>query len=152
MTRFLLPLLLLIAAPAAAAADAREERAVLAAVQEFFAALGARDEARIMATVVPEGRITAQRLEGRTGQLNTRGWAEWAKTISAADQMLEERMHSPEVRVRGPIASVWTEYSFWRGGKFSHCGIDNFDMAKVDGRWKIVNVSYTVQTKGCPRR
>jgi hypothetical protein len=31
----------------------------------------------------------------------------------------------------GPLASVWAEYSFYAGEKFSHCGIDAFQLAQV---------------------
>lgn len=149
--RVCLCLLIALSAAPAAAAPADEKKAVLATVQEFFDALAAKDEKRLMATVVPEGRISAQRARDGKMQLRTQGWAEWAKSVAQAKETLEERMHDPEVRVSGSIASVWTYYTFRRNGAFSHCGIDNFDMAKLDGRWKIVNISYTVETEGCRR-
>ena len=146
----LLALLALAAPPTTA--SAHERRAVLTAVREFFDALAAKDEKRLMATVVPEGRISAQRNRDGKTQLRTQGWAEWAKSVAGAQEALEERMHDPQVRVSGSIASVWTYYTFRRNGAFSHCGFDNFDMAKLDGRWKIVNISYTVETEGCRRK
>ena len=136
----------------ASAAPVDERRALLATVQEFFDALAAKDEKRLMATVVPEGRISAQRTRDGKLQLRTQAWADWAKSLAEAKDSLEERMHDPKVRVSGSIASVWTYYTFRRNGTFSHCGIDNFDMAKIDGRWKIVNISYTAQTEGCRRK
>ena len=151
MRNLLLALLFLCSTPAAAA-ESDEKRAILAAVQEFFDALAAKDEARLMAAVVPEGRISAQRVKGGKAELHVDAWAEWAKSLAAAEVSLEERMHGPKVRVKGSIASVWTYYTFYRDGKFSHCGIDNFDMAKVDGRWRILNVSYTAETEGCRRK
>ena len=143
--------ILMMAAPATTA-PAQDRRAVLAAVQEFFDALGAKDEKRLMAAVVPEGRISAQRVRDGAMQLRTQGWSDWAKSVAHAKDTLEERMHDPQVRTSGSIASVWTYYTFYRNGAFSHCGIDNFDMAKLDGRWKIVNISYTVETQACRRK
>ncbi len=148
MRPFLVSILLLWASPAVAA-EAEEERAILGVVQEFFDALAAKDEARLMAGVVPEGRISAQRVKDGKTELKVDGWAEWAKFVGSAKPALKERMHGPEVRVKGNIASVWTYYTFYRNGAFSHCGIDNFDMAEVEGRWKILNISYTVETEGC---
>ena len=145
-------LALLVLATPASAATGDERRAVLAVVQEFFDALAAKDQNRLMATVVPEGRISVQRLRDGKTQLRTQGWADWANSLAQAKEKLEERMHNPKVRVSGSIASVWTYYTFHRNRAFSHCGIDNFDMAKLDGRWKIVNISYTVQTQGCRRK
>ena len=145
-------LTLLALATPATTAPANERRAVLAAVQEFFDALAAKDETRLMAVVVPEGRISAQRMRYGKTQLRTQGWSEWANSVAQAQDALEERMHDPQVRVSGSIASVWTYYTFRRNDAFSHCGFDNFDMAKLDGRWKIVNISYTVETEGCRRK
>ena len=143
-------LLALLALNAPASADpVKEKRAVLTVVQEFFDALAAKDENRLMATVVSEGRISAQRERDGKTQFRTQAWSDWAKSVARSQETLEERMHDPEVRVSGSIASVWTYYTFRRNGVFSHCGVDNFDMAKLDGRWKIVNISYTVETEGC---
>ena len=151
MRTLALALLILSAAPAAAA-PADDKRAVVAAVQEFFDALAAKDEARLMAGVVPEGTITASRTVDGKPRLRTQSWAEWAKSVAGANGALLERMYSPKVRVRGPIASLWAEYDFWRDGKFSHCGVDVVDLVKVDGRWKLLNVAYTFETEGCPKR
>jgi Putative lumazine-binding len=134
------------------ATDRDERREVLATVQRLFDALAARDQAAVMAEVLPEGRITSHRVRDGNLTLRTTGWSEWAASLSGVQETLEERMHDPKVRIRGSMASVWTEYSFRRGGAFSHCGIDLVDLAKVDGRWRILNLSYTAETEGCRRR
>lgn len=136
----------------AQASEADNKREVLAAVQGFFDALAAKDEGRLMAAVMPEGRISSQRTRDGVTRMRTLGWAEWAKSVAGAPDALEETMHGPKVRVKGTVASVWTYYTFRLNGKFSHCGIDVFDMAKLEGRWKIVNISYTSETEGCRKR
>jgi hypothetical protein len=152
MIRFLLPLLLLVAA-APAAADERSDRGeILAAVQGLFDALAARDARAIMALVVPEGTIAAHVAQGGVSRLRAQRWQEWANGLAEGSERLEERMHGPRVRIRGDMASVWTEYSFYRDGAFSHCGVDAFDMARIDGRWRILNLSFTMEREGCRRR
>ncbi len=151
MRMLALCLVALVSAPASAT-PVSEKRAVVTAVQEFFDALAAKDERRLLATVVPGGIISAQRIRDGKLVLHSQAWADWAKSVAASNEALEERMHRPKVRVKGTIASVWTYYTFYRNEAFSHCGIDNFDMAKVDGRWKILNISYTVETEGCQKK
>ncbi len=56
----------------------------------------------------------------------------------------------PTVLIRGSIAVVWGEYDFCIDGKFSHCGVDNIALAKVNGQWKIANFIWTVEREGCP--
>ena len=134
------------------AGQAPERRAVLATVQRFFDALAARDAAAVMREVVPEGRITSHSMRDGRVEVQTGAWSDWAAGLARSNERLEERMYAPNVRIRGSLATVWTEYSFRRNGAFSHCGVDLFDMAKVDGRWRIVNISFTVETERCRRR
>ena len=147
----LVALLLLIAVPAHAA-PADERREILAAAQQLFDALAARDPAAVMAVVVPEGTISGHVTRDGTTRFFAQRWQDWANGLREGGERLEERMHNPRIRIRGNMASVWTGYSFYRDGRFSHCGIDLFDMAKVDGRWRVLNLSFTVETEGCRRR
>jgi hypothetical protein len=148
----LLSLLLLFAATPAAADDRSDRREILGAVQGLFDALAARDPDAIMALVVPEGTIAAHVSRDGTSRLRAQRWQEWAASLRSGTERLEERMHRPRVRIRGNLASVWTEYSFYRDGAFSHCGVDLFDMARVEGRWLILNLSFTMEREGCRRR
>jgi hypothetical protein len=152
MIRILLALLLLSAAAPAGTRDADERRAVLAAAQQLFDALAARDPAAVMTAVVPEGTISGHVTRDGTTRFFADRWQDWADGLREGNERLEERMHDPRVRIRGNMASIWTEYSFYRDGRFSHCGVDLFDMAKVDGRWRVLNITFTVETEGCRRR
>jgi hypothetical protein len=63
----------------------------------------------------------------------------------------DERMRNPEVRISGKIAQVWTAYDFYREDKFSHCGIDSYDLILVDGEWKVLwSGDGGSQKTGCP--
>ena len=134
-------------------AGPREERRdVLAAVQRLFDGMAAHDQAVLMAAVIPEGRISGHRVRDGQVVVRTTGWPEWIQQVAGSTDRLDERMHDPEVRIRGSLATVWTYYTFHLNGAFSHCGIDLFDLARVDGRWRILNISYTVETEGCRGR
>ena len=150
MIRAFLAFFLIAGATPAAADERADRREILAAVQGLFDALAARDPAVVMALVVPEGTIAGH--GGRGGGMWAERWREWADGLREGSERLEERMHRPRVRIRGDMASVWTEYSFYRDGAFSHCGVDLFDMARVAGRWRILNLSFTIEREGCPRR
>ena len=152
MRAIVLAFLLLFAASPAQAAPGSEERAILRVVQQFFDALAARDSARVMATVVPEGTIAGHDLRGAAPEFFTQRWPAWADGLRNGTMTLREQMHAPRVRIRRTLASVWTDYSFFRDGAFSHCGVDLFDMAKVDGNWRILNLTFTMESRGCRRR
>jgi|GEM_PF-460870 len=148
----LLALILLFAATPAAADERSDRREILAAVQGLFDALAARDPQAAMALVVPEGTIAAHISRDGVSRLRAQRWQAWADGLTEGTERLEERMYGPRVRIRGNMASVWTYYTFYRDGAFSHCGIDLFDMARVDGRWLILNLSFTMEREGCRRR
>ena len=152
VARALFVFLLLLAATPAQAGERTEKAAVIAAVQAFFDALESREESRILASLVPEGSITGHGMRGGVQRSKTQSWRQWMEGIRGGKERLVERMHKPKVRVRGTMASLWTTYTFHIDGKFSHCGYDSFDLAKVDGRWKVVNLSFTAETEGCKRR
>ena len=149
---WLLAVLFTFGATPASAGPREERREVLATVQRLFDGMAARDQAALMAIVIPEGRITSHGLRDGNVVVRTGSWSDWAARIAGQNERLEERMYNPRVRIRGSLATVWTEYTLHRNGTFSHCGVDLFDMAKVDGRWRILNITFTVETEGCRRR
>jgi hypothetical protein len=56
-----------------------------------------------------------------------------------------ERMWHPTILLRADLAQVWAPYSFDIDGKRSHCGIDNFTMMRIGGKWVMTNASWTVE-------
>jgi hypothetical protein len=63
---------------------------------------------------------------------------------------MRERIWNPEVKVNGLIATLWAPYDFWLDGKYSHCGVDQFDFIKTEEGWKIAGGVYSVESKCAP--
>jgi hypothetical protein len=61
----------------------------------------------------------------------------------------DERIEFEEVKVDGPLASVWTPYQFFRGTTFSHCGVNSFQLTKEGKDWKIVYLIDTRRKDNC---
>ena len=130
-------------------AQGNEKDAVLAAVQQFFDAMAARDVAASERVLIPEGRFASFRTVDGKQMLRVRSNQDYLNSLPSGKEKLRERMWKPEVKIHGPIANVWTPYDFWIDGKFSHCGIDSFELVKVDGQWKIAGGTYTVEETSC---
>jgi hypothetical protein len=128
-----------------------DQAAVLAVVERLFAALTAKDKAALLAEVVAEGRATGTMREP-TPRVNSQTWPEFAEQISRAPVRLVERLVDPHVHVEGDIAMIWSRYEFEIDGRFSHCGRDHFDLVRMDGKWKVLNLTWTQRTEGCPGR
>jgi hypothetical protein len=61
----------------------------------------------------------------------------------------DEQITFDVVRVDGPMAMAWTPYKFYYKGKFSHCGVNSFQLVRFNGEWKIQYLIDTRRKAGC---
>lgn len=131
---------MLVFGPGAAAAQdpATDRAAVLAVVDSALAAITRGDPVGLTDLMLPE----ANTFSIRPDRYRARTRAEWrAGTI----QGVVERGFRPEVRISGPLASVWLPYDLYVDGKWSHCGIDAFLLSRTEGRWRIAGMAWSVE-------
>ena len=127
-------------------ADAQgDESQVIATVQEFFDSMSTKDTAAARQILVMDATYFSVR-EGDDGT-TIRGSTnrEYVERLATTDNDLQERMWDPQVMVHEGIAVVWAPYEFQVNGEFSHCGVDAFSLVRIDGRWKIAGIVYTVE-------
>jgi hypothetical protein len=60
-----------------------------------------------------------------------------------------EPIWNARIEVDGEFAQVWTPYAFYVGKNLSHCGVDAFQLIKVNGAWKIFYIVDTRHKEGC---
>ncbi|MDP3738981.1 MAG: hypothetical protein Q8R02_16425 [Hyphomonadaceae bacterium] len=127
-----------------------EEEAILKVVDEILLAIGNHDYAKQAEIFVGEGTTYFQRRTKATGDgpITRRMNSELSKP-SPQDDPFIERYWSPSVQVRGGIAQVWAPYELRDNGQVVHCGIDAFDLVKIDGRWRIGNAVFTMEPDAC---
>lgn len=151
----ILPLLLLTLAgcaqaPAGRPAPSPAEAEVVATAQRLFDAMRTRDTAAIRGLFTPQGRLIGMAQQGGEVVYRDRGVGEFIASVAASQQPLIERMWDAEVRISPPLATLWAPYDFYLGERFSHCGFDAFQMARIDGAWRITLLSFTRRTVDCP--
>ncbi len=61
----------------------------------------------------------------------------------------DEQITFGSVHIDGALASVWTPYQFYYKGKFSHCGVNSFQLVRIKGEWKIQYIIDTRRKEGC---
>ncbi len=61
----------------------------------------------------------------------------------------DERITYDVVRIDGSLAIAWTPYKFYFNGKFSHCGVNSFQLVRFNGTWKIQYLIDTRRRAGC---
>lgn len=149
ITRTLVTLLLSAAAITAAAqttsAPTPEEQAVLAPINAFFDGMAARDATAIRQTTLPGGTM----ILSKDGQPFPYTIDEFATRVGKpSPSHIDERIHSPLIRIDQNLAVVWAPFVFTLDGKPHHCGIDLFNLVRKDGRWLIAFIADT--ESACP--
>jgi len=72
--------------------------------------------------------------------------------ISKAEKgSLDERISFSNILIDGNLASVWTPYEFYYQGKFSHCGVNSFQLVKANNEWKIQCIIDTRRKDNCKK-
>ncbi|HEY8784098.1 MAG TPA: nuclear transport factor 2 family protein [Mucilaginibacter sp.] len=61
----------------------------------------------------------------------------------------DERIIFDTIKIDGALASVWAPYKFYLGDKFSHCGVDVFQLMKTVNGWKIIYIVDTRRKENC---
>ena len=61
----------------------------------------------------------------------------------------DERISFETIKTDGLLAIAWTPYSFYYKGQFSHCGVNSFQLVRLNGEWKIQYIIDTRKKKGC---
>lgn len=61
----------------------------------------------------------------------------------------DERITFETIRIDGPLAVAWTPYKFYFDGRFSHCGVNSFQLVRIKNAWKIQYLIDTRRRQGC---
>lgn len=150
--KYLFNLMILFSGISGFAQNSQEELDVKQVVIEFFEAFHKQDSVALkkMAHSTITMQSIAEGNEGKT-KLSTNQYSDFVKAITSipADTKFDEKLHSFDVQVNGPLANVTTPYSFYRNGILSHCGVNSFTMVKEAEEWKIVHLIDTRRKENC---
>ena len=121
------------------------EAEVQALVTRMFDAMRARDTTTLRAIFDSGARLVATGTRNGAATVEVTPIGEFIRIIATAapGQLLDEKLENTEIKVSDNLAAVWTDYKFYVGDRFSHCGVDSFQLARgVDG-WKIIALADT---------
>ena len=148
---FVFIVLSLAASAGAQEATASSDRAaVLGVVRRLFDGMRAGDSAAVRATFHPKAVLWSALLRNGAPEARFDSIDEFARAVGTPhNEKWDERTSNETVHVDGPLAVVWTDYSFYLGTRFSHCGVDTFQLARTDAGWKIVALADTRRRETC---
>jgi hypothetical protein len=134
-----------------ATAASKEDKAVLGAVQTMLDAWREADASKLDSVLHEQFREVTLHLKDGQWEFSP---FERAKLVGVMGKITrgdwDDHLLAPQVHVDGPIAVVWSRYRF--AGRYVedgvehhpvHCGIETFQLYRVDGAWKIVNFADT---------
>lgn len=127
------------------------EDSVKATINNMFAAMKNADSTALKnafsSTAVLQ--TISRNKEGET-IVRTEDVNEFAASISKIGKGdADERISYSAIHIDGALASVWTPYQFYYKGNFSHCGVNSFQLVRINGDWKIQYIIDTRRKTGC---
>jgi hypothetical protein len=87
--------------------------------------------------------------DGKT-VITTETPSDFAKIIAtipagAADELIVFK----DLKIDGPMAAVWTPFKLYFNGKFYSCGVNSFQLVRLNNIWKIQYILDTRRKTNC---
>lgn len=125
------------------------EDSVKAVINKMFTAMLEAD-GKMFAECFADSAIL-QTIDTKDGIVIKTGSLEnFAKSVSGLKKnAADERIRFEAILIDADLASAWTPYSFYYNGKFSHCGVNSFQLVRLNGNWKINYLIDTRRTNTC---
>ncbi len=134
--------------PAFAPAPA-EEVAILRVIDTFLIAVGNGDRTLQASVELPDGGLAIYRSrDGVDGPVRRMPASDFQKPTPDHDPFVE-MYWAPDMLVRGSFAQVWTPYVLRDNGAVVHCGINAFQLVKLEGGWKIHSALSSMEPGAC---
>ncbi len=148
-------LLTITVATAAQAQDIKaESKKVKAVIKQLFDGMRQGKPDMVAGAFHKDATLQTCYTNRKTGKPVLRNIGSYTKFVESIkkkkpEDKYDERISKYVVQIDDNLASVWTPYEFYLNGKFSHCGVNNFQLFKSEEGWKIVSILDTRRRKKC---
>lgn len=145
-----LTLILLLSLISGAAWCQSETEAVKKVVNTMFQAMRKGDSSLLKSTFHKSMVLQSVGVRNGASVLSVESADDFAKAIGTAHKgVYDERIVFGDIKIDGSLASVWAPYKFYLDDKFSHCGVDVFQLMKTPAGWKIIYIADTRRKDNC---
>lgn len=127
------------------------QKSVLAVVHSLFDGMRTGDSAKVRAAFHPRASLATTSGRGGIPAITFDSLEQFIRAVGTphADAW-NETIRGEMIHVDQGMAMVWAPYDFHAGTRFSHCGVNNFQLARTTSGWKIIALVDTRQRAGCP--
>ncbi|MEP6675217.1 MAG: nuclear transport factor 2 family protein [Ferruginibacter sp.] len=144
-------ILLIISLNAFTVKSQTSEDSIKTVINRMFTAMKNGDAA-MLKSCFADSAILQTVLSSKEGKISveTEPLAEFADFVGKQEKgVADEQIVFETLKTDGQLALAWAPYKFYYKGKFSHCGIDSFQLVKINGEWKIQYLIDTRRKTGC---
>lgn len=118
----------------------------------LFDGMRKADSNMLKAAFAPQA-ILQTVVKNREGKINVHmeSVAAFIKAIDTPhSEVYDERIRFDFIKIDSNLAFVWTPYKFYLGDQYSHCGVNSFQLVKLNSEWKIQYLIDTRRKENCP--
>ncbi|SHO61366.1 nuclear transport factor 2 family protein [Algoriphagus zhangzhouensis] len=132
-------------------AQSTAEEDVKAVIMSLFDGMRAKSGEQVSAAFTPDALMQTVISDEKGTRIGSNAVSDFASRVGSTgpDVQLDERILDYQIKVDGDMAAAWTPYEFYVNDKFSHCGVNSFQLVKLPEGWKIVYIIDTRRKEGC---
>ena len=133
------------------AQNLNDEAAVKATINLLFDGMRNSDTTMLKKAFAANNTMqTIVKTKDGKAMVRTESLANFIKSVGTPhSEKYDERIVFTKILIDDNLASVWTDYQFYIGERFSHCGVNSFQLFKGDDGWKIVYLIDTRRKDNC---
>jgi len=115
-------------------------------IQTLFDGIRKGDSAMVRSVFYPGCRLQTTYVDKKTGKpaLRDDSIDAFVKAVGTPHtEVWDERLAGYEIKTDDNLAMAWTPYEFYIDNKFSHRGVNVFQLFRSENGWKIISIADT---------
>jgi hypothetical protein len=150
--RIIILITTLLATYSGAFSQKNHEEEVRQVIQTLFDGMRAGDSSKVHSVFMPKVAM-ATATTNKAGQsvlMQENSLATFLKAVGTPHKEIwNEEIWNVRVQIDGNLAQAWCDYAFYVDNRFSHCGVDAFQLFKQETGWKIFHLADTRRKEPC---
>lgn len=151
LNKYLLLLLLITAITTSATFAQTAEDSIKTVINKMFTGMKNSDTAMVKSCFTETAVLQTfdKNKEGKT-IITTQTPDDFAKIIATIPAgAADEQIVFKDLKIDGPMAAVWTPFKLYFNGKFYSCGVNSFQLVRLNNEWKIQYILDTRRKTNC---
>ncbi len=144
-------LIWLLASTAMSASAQSAEDSIKAIINKMFTGMKNSDTVMVKSCFTETALMQtfSKNKEGKT-IITTDSPGDFAKIIATIPAgAADEQIVFKDLKIDGPMAAVWTPFKLYFNGQFYSCGVNSFQLVRLNNEWKIQYILDTRRKKDC---